>query len=147
MKIDPLLFKTGEVGGQQGVQDNDKTANQVKFADILNEVSFKRDVTESQDIANIQSVHTSGVTSLQGDAISEGETMLDMLEHLSTMLEGVDSSQGSMEAVADSIQSRLETLVNRRDSLDADDPLRQTLNEIGMLAAVQEAKITRGDYS
>jgi len=62
------------------------------------------------------------------------------------VLESPEMSGSATRSAVEAITSRLDELRLMRDGLDASDPLRQTLNEIGTVSVVEQVKITRGDY-
>jgi hypothetical protein len=139
--------------GMDGVVDKKRPdgvsgSGAVKFADILNQAAGTQGAESVAPVSGaVPGMEMHGLSREQSAAISSGETALDMLAHLGTLLEGNETAAGSMEAVSASLEEQVNMLLEGRDSLDPSDPLRKTLDEIGMLAAVQGSKISRGDYS
>ena len=82
----------------------------------------------------------------QKDALAKGEEILSLLGHLGKVLGSSELSDSAVKSAAEAMSDRLDELRLLRNSLDASDPLRDTLNEIGTLSIVEQVKITRGDY-
>ncbi len=86
------------------------------------------------------------LTPVQKEALAKGEEVLGLLGHICSQLESSPISGVAARSAADAISSRVNELRLMRDSLDASDPLRDTLDEIGTISIVEQVKITRGDY-
>ena len=82
----------------------------------------------------------------QKDALAKGEEILGLLSHLGKLLESSEASDSAARSAAEAISGRIDELRVLREGLDASDPLRDTLNEIGTLSIVEHVKIVRGDY-
>jgi len=70
-----------------------------------------------------------------------------MLEHYGTLLNNPDTTEETLEQISSNLSQRAEDIKNLRDNLGQEDPLRKTLNAIGIVSAVEALKIKRGDYS
>lgn len=131
---------------QDGVSDK---TSALDFADLLNQAARVEDgVDASAPVTDsVSMIETGGLTPAQSNALSMGETTLDLIEHLGDMLKENESGQGSMDSLAEALKGQVGMLLDGRDNLDVSDPLRKTINEIGILAAVQGSRISRGEYS
>ncbi len=124
-----------------------KGASGTSFSEILEKTS------EDQAPGSAAAPAASGLFSqmetlnpAQKEAIAKAEEILGLLGHLGKMLESSEMSGSAARSAADAISGRISELRLMRDGLDASDPLRETLNEIGALSIVEQVKITRGDY-
>jgi hypothetical protein len=85
-------------------------------------------------------------TTAQANAISLGNNTLGVLEHLSSLLAAPDTGSNTLNPLADALSRHIEDIKNARNSLAQNDPLRDTLDTIGAVSAVEVAKIKNGDY-
>ena len=85
-------------------------------------------------------------TPAQADAISVGDNTLGILEHLSSLLATPGTGSHTLKPLADTLSKQIEDIKNARNSLAQNDPLRNTLDAIGAVSAVEVAKIKNGDY-
>ncbi len=84
----------------------------------------------------------------QRHALQIGEdsvTMLDMLSN--TLIEGDNDIEKHLDTIGSLLMKQTEALRDVRDMLEGHDPLKETVNEIGVKTAVEAHKIQRGDYS
>ena len=149
MKINTLYPGIDGLDGKKK-PDSASGAPAVNFSDILDNATGKK-VSSTGASAPISgpdaAMNMQSLSPEQNAALSSGETALDLLGHLGSILENGDNAAlGSIDSIADYLGEQVNTLMQTRDSLDASDPLRKTLNEIGILAAVQGNRINRGDY-
>ncbi|WP_181447963.1 hypothetical protein [Dissulfurirhabdus thermomarina] len=79
-------------------------------------------------------------------ALAVGEETLGLLDHIGGLFRDPAVSGKEMRAAADGLSERLDDLRELRDRLPATDPLRGLLDDIGVLAAVEEALLRRGVY-
>ncbi len=82
----------------------------------------------------------------QADALASGEYALELIEHLGAMLANTGSDSAGLKPVASALESTSRNLMDMRDNLDAHDPLRGAIDEIGVLSVVTSMKIERGDF-
>ncbi len=129
----------------QNRQRNGET--QKSFSSILSEattpeVQSPKPVMPGMPVA--EPVHLKPV---QDSALAVGQQVLDLLDHLSTLLNDPDFSQGKAKPLAEAISGQVDQLNMVRNELDKDDPLRETIDRIRVLSLVESIKLSRGDYS
>ncbi len=152
MKIyNPNLIKNSQGLDQNGQQAKRKSSeNAQSFLDILN-ASTTSKTQDTQPVKKatppVELFDKIGLTPIQEQAISKGEEVLDLLNHLTKLYNEVDRSNLSLDSVANALSSKVEELDKIKDQLEASDPLKKTIEEIGILSVVEKIKITRGDYS
>ena len=116
------------------------------FSEILEKTS-KEDPVTAASLSRAGSVgQPVSLSMAQNHAIAKAEEILNLLNHLGSMFGSSGTSDSALKTTAEAISDRLQELRELRDGLDMSDPLRDTLNEVGTLSIVEEAKITRGDY-
>lgn len=149
MKINTFLTELESVGVKKTTgEEKEAGTSGVNFADVLNQAAGEANVDSVNEMAAVSAFfEMQGLSESQNKAIAQGEVTLELLEHLQTMLENGESGDSRMGFWAESMVQQVESLISGRDSLDSSDPLRNTIDEIGILAAVEGAKISRGDYS
>ncbi len=103
--------------------------------------------TDSPQTAALHRVTATTQTRLQTEAMTIGEQALSLIEHLYTRLDNHETSQGLLDTIASGLSDQVERLRAIRDSLEEGDPLKQMIEQIGILSAVESAKINRGNYS
>ncbi|OCC16111.1 hypothetical protein DBT_0573 [Dissulfuribacter thermophilus] len=137
------------------INNDPKTTNEKggkavgRFDEILREKTAVSSPNPASPVDPIQGIQdTSTTTDIQKHALSYGEESLTFLERLSfTIKENPPQKDKILEQYRDILNDRTETLKVIRDLLNEGDPLRDTLNEIGVRTAVEAYKIYRGDYS
>lgn len=122
---------------RQLIRDQQKDVNSVNKA--LPSGPFINPLTAATPIAAAQ-------TTAQADAISLGNSTLGVLEHLSSLLAAPGTDNNILNPLADTLSRQIEDIKNARDSLAQNDPLRDILDAIGAVSAVEVAKIKNGDY-
>ncbi len=150
MKINPD-FPIPGTGSLKDTTGNKETSGTNSFSDVLDQVSAKR----SADVAHSTATHLEAQSlfnnplpsAAQTDAIGAGEHALDLLDHLSGILMEHNSIEGGLDTVATALDSNTRDLVQIRDTLDAQDPLRNALDEIAIMSVVTSMKIERGDFN
>ncbi|MGQ9498918.1 MAG: hypothetical protein ACUVQ6_00820 [Dissulfurimicrobium sp.] len=85
-------------------------------------------------------------TTAQANAISLGNNTLGVLEHLSSLLATPGTGSNTLNSLAEALSRQIEDIKNARNSLAQNDPLRDILDAIGAVSAVEIAKIKNGDY-
>ncbi len=152
MKVyDPNLIKNSQGLDQKGPQKKaNSSENAQSFLEILraNSSSNTDSVKPTDKISPPSHIFDRiRLTPVQEQAISKGEEVLKLLNHLSKLYNEVDVSESSFDSVASALSSNVEELKEIKSQLDANDPLKNTLEEIGILGMVEKIKITRGDYT
>lgn len=110
---------------------------------------------QSQEVQAANEVHHVGefpdivrTNRLQEQALSFADQSLDLLAHLEGLLKAPSASSekaiGQVKAVLD---EHVQGLIEIQKDLSPEDPLRETINEIGVKMAVEAYKIQRGDYN
>jgi hypothetical protein len=131
--------KAGEVSGSSS------------FSSLLDQMSSEPSSVNVQEpgvVPDAPPMFQNAVTSAEhADALAAGEQALELIEHLEAMLTGSGNSDAGVGSVASALEDTTRDLVQIRDSLDAQDPLRGAIDEIGILSVVASMKIERGDFS
>lgn len=117
------------------------------FSEILKNASAAKAGTGTEAARGLDSFGQIEVLNpAQKNALAKGEEILGLLGHMEKVLDSSELSDAAVKSGAEALSGRLNELKLLRDSLDASDPLRDILNEIGTLSIVEQVKITRGDY-
>jgi len=129
--------------------DTDRTDGPGTFSDLLNRISTTQSKTMTQNAGQITgpAFQNPVPASEQADALAAGEQALALMQHLSTILMGADNSMDDFDPVAKALDSSTRDLLEMRDALDPHDPLRNTIDEIGVMSVVASMKIERGDFN
>jgi hypothetical protein len=144
--INPAFYQLK--GVSPSTEDRKKEgASGPSFSEILENSSVKQSAHEPSAVAGSRPLgQVETLNPAQKEALAKGEEILGLLGHLGKMLEASDMSGSTARSAADALSSRVNELRLMRDNLDASDPLRDTLDEIGTISIVEQVKITRGDY-
>ncbi|HID98019.1 MAG TPA: hypothetical protein EYP57_07520 [Thermodesulfobacteriaceae bacterium] len=147
MKIQSDLNKILLERQSQTINRNDSPDNDHRsFSEILNSTAAASQADPVQRTVPTELSGITGLTESQQAVLNLAEQSLDLLDHYGTMLEDPGLSAKDLEPVAEALASQSEDLRKLRDSLEDHDPLRDTADAIGIISAVEAAKINRGDY-
>lgn len=157
MKID--LYGIGPAGGASGpVKKDNRGAIDTPFSTYM-EKQLAKD--QQENISPVNQVPSTGPfidpltaatpldvvqTTTQTNAISLGNDTLEVLEHLSSLLSTPNVGSNTLGPLADTLSRQIEDIKDARNGLAPNDPLRDTLDAIGAISAVEVAKIKNGDY-
>jgi hypothetical protein len=120
--------------------------NGMSFPELLKSSSALKSHSVQRPMESTHTVEIEALAPIQKEAASKGEETLSLLNRLVTILETQDMSDSSARSVADALSNNIEDIKLLKGRLDASDPLRKTLDEIGVVSLVEYIKITRGDY-
>lgn len=142
MKILPNQFNTPNVSSRQGSSSN---VSGISFDDLLNKLS-SADLTSVQNAAPPSSISTTDPVSdaVRADAMQNAYDTLDVLERMEwTLITSSDFSSSVRETFSSSLTGVTDRLKASRNSLDAHDPLVDILNQIGVTAVVERARLEK----
>lgn len=138
--ISPGGETTGVSKGREIVKDADA------FSEILKGAAGSHETVPASNTTGVADLQFPTLSSAQSDVLAIGDQALNLLEHCSAVLENPDLPDTVLGSVATALSEQAVELKNIRDGLDIYDPLRNTIDSIGVLSVVESAKINRGDY-
>ncbi len=148
MKIDADLPGIPVTSNQKQRAENAHSKAGGTFAESLRGAMNSVHETEAPlQTASLPHMTATTQTRVQIDAMAVGEQALSLMEHLYTRLDDHRIPQGLLDTIASGLSDQVKQLQTVRDELEDGDPLKQTIEQIGILSAVEAAKINRGDYS
>ncbi|MDD3553166.1 MAG: hypothetical protein PHC35_01405 [Deltaproteobacteria bacterium] len=142
MKILPNQSNTPIVSSRHG---NGSDASGISFDDLLTKLSIAGPASV-QNAAPLSSVGAAAPVSdaARSDAMQNAYDTLDVLERMEWTL---TTSSGFSTSAKETFSSLLNGFTDRlkasRDSLDAHDPLVDILNQIGVTAVVERARLEK----
>lgn len=150
MKIIPD-FHNINTGSTRNTIGSRAEKNSGRFSSILNqtvETQGSCGVREASHMTQSAPVFANPVISPgQAHVLSTGEQALDLLEHCGSMLGNDSITGGMLEQVAKALDGKVQDLMQVRNTMDHQNPLRGAMDEIGAMSVVASMKIERGDFS
>lgn len=146
MKILPNQSNTSIVSSRQG---NGSNASGISFDELLNKLSGAGPASV-QNAASLSSIEVTApaADSVRSDAMQNAYDTLDVLERMQWTL---TTSSGFSNSAKETFSSLLDGVTDRlkasRDSLDSHDPLVDILNQIGVTAVVERARLEKTEIS
>ena len=134
---------------KSGKGASNKGVSKATFEAILNEKKGAADVVAPQELTPTGQVSPISAThKAQEEALSYANESLDLLSHLERVLTDDKSLlEKRLQGIEAVMRERVQGLLTLRNELSVDDPLRETVNRVGVQMAVEAYKIHRGDYS
>ncbi len=142
MKILPNHSNTPIVSSGQG---NGLNPSSISFDDLLNRLSGAGPASV-QNAASPSSISATDPVSnaAQADAMQSAYDTLDVLERMEwTLTTSSDFSSSTKETFSSLLSGVTDRLKASRDNLDAQDPLVDILNQIGVTAVVERARLEK----
>jgi len=143
MKILPNQSNT--TIASSSVNNNIDTSG-ASFEELLNKLSAKRPAASVQATAPASAATTPLTVSntAQDEALQNAYDTLDILERMEWMLTTSSGlSDSTRETLGSSLTGLTERLMASRDRLSAHDPLVDIINQIGVTAVVERARLER----
>ncbi|MGC8736475.1 MAG: hypothetical protein ACP5J5_03985 [Dissulfurimicrobium sp.] len=150
MKIDTYKINTA-IGSNGQTKKDIKGAIDMPFSAYLNNEILARQAN-GPDLAGRTAIMPTGLpadttlSKIQADAIAIGSNAIGALEHLSVLLMQPEIDGKALDQLADTLSRHIDDIKEARDNLAPNDPLKDILNSIGSISAVEAAKIKNGDY-
>lgn len=147
MKILPNQSNTSIVSPRQG---NGSNVSGPSFDDLLNKLSKEGPISVQNSVSPYSISSIDGSTTgpipntVQADALQNAYDTLDVLERMEWTLTTFSNLSGSTKETFSSLLNEFtDRLKASRDSLDVHDPLVDILNQIGVMAVVERARLER----
>ncbi len=118
------------------------------FERILTQKKEALGVTDTQGVAPAGQLPTGPrIERVQEEALYYAEESLELMGHLKDVLEsGAPGMEKALGQIGEVMTERVEGLISLRDELAPHDPLKESVNRVGVQLAVEAYKIQRGDY-
>ena len=148
MKIYPGTYPKPQIVTHKKPETTGVSKSPCSFQKILQEEQ-KTMTPHSVDSPNtIGQFPGTTTTKAQEQTISYVNDTLELIGHLGKLLEPQDQLQEKrLPHVRNVLQERIKGLITLRNGLSANDPLKDTVTDLGVRMAVEAYKIARGDYS
>ena len=120
-----------------------------RFEEILNENKRSTTVEESRPVTPLEEfMPITSMDKTQEEALDYAGSTLELLDHFQGVLaKGGIRLEKQLSHMEEAMLERVSGLMALRDELSPDDPLRETINRIGVKIAIEAYKIQRGDYT
>lgn len=148
MKILPNQTNSAIISSKQG--SGAANNGEVSFDELLNRLSVAGAVSQTQGVMSPSAISepASSSEAARFDALQSAYDALDVLDRMEWTLA---TSSGFSDSVKETFGSLLSDVTNRlkatRDTLDPGDPLVDILNQIGVTAVVERARLERTNVS
>lgn len=146
MKIHPNASEQARLNGTLRQKRNDGLGPRGTFSEALKKVTEQPELAAVGAVTDIGTLGLGVVSWSRAQALATGEETLELLARWQALLADVETSEKALPSLADALADRVEHLKAVRDHLGADDPLRGSIEHLGILSAVEAARVNRGDY-